>query len=318
MISTVTSPPANLSGFAKVIGKASVSASGLGAQAAASTPSAMTIAPSKSPIDQARGMNARGWMSAGHKGRWKVRLDAEKLAGDTRGHEISRAHHAGDPFGVDSFVYHSKRCIYCGIGAEHWIPEQRFGGLGERQPVILNNSHRRPSPERGATDARAVNAEKSTAGNLRPTTDHPSARWSAPHRLVGKALAVLSAGALLSSCAEFTADGHLKRQVGGVVAYEYWPGGHIKYVADFSQSFAAAATVVDDFLKALVAGFVTGDLAQIAATTQQMKNAGLTAAQIAQIKATAATQALQIKGAKPIITTADQTVTIPPAPALVH
>lgn len=39
MISTVTSPPPNLSGFTKVIGKASVSASGLGAQAAGATAS---------------------------------------------------------------------------------------------------------------------------------------------------------------------------------------------------------------------------------------------------------------------------------------
>jgi hypothetical protein len=104
----------------------------------------------------------------------------------------------------------------------------------------------------------------------------------------------------LSSCVNMNPDGTLKNQWGGVLAYERWPDGHVKYAADLTQSFAAGATVVDNFLKALTAAWVAVDIARVNAVTQQMHDAGLTKQEITRINSQAKIEALRIQAANPL------------------
>lgn len=137
--------------------------------------------------------------------------------------------------------------------------------------MILNNSHRRPSPERGATDARAVNsgARKSQAE-----------RRSALRGLAGNVLAVLSAGALLSCTIQHdVVDIPLKYHrdsligtVGGQGANQYGADGSQVSTYDTTQSFGNAMTAATT----LGLGAILGSVSKAQEVTKQVASKGAT------------------------------------------
>lgn len=105
---------------------------------------------------------------------------------------------------------------------------------------------------------------------------------------------------LCSSCADVQLpSGASFKTAGGDIAYQK---GNESLVIKTSPAFIATTKMVGKFLDTLVMGYTMKSLGSLMATTEQMKNSGMTSVQIQQLHneaaAKAGEQALQMEALK--------------------